>query len=576
MPTEADRSIRLAFFELGDEDRRNLARLRPLLEKHADSFVAAFYRHLLSFEPARALLADPEVKDRLLVKQREYLLSLAEPGSRRRVLRAAAARSAGPTCASASSRASTWAHTRCIMRLLVPAILEQWQRDVPAAERVILSLAEAAHARRVGRDGLVHRAARGAPLVPEPGARPRRRSTSSGAGRSSTSAAREATARARAAEELASLATLVAGAGARDRHADGRDPGPRGAARVFGHRRARPQAPAHDPRADRAHLAHHPDAAQHGAAQRARSRPRSIWSPCCARRSPSWPRSCARHRIETQLELPARALLLRAGGQAAAALHQPVPQRDRRDARRRQAAPRDPPGSTDRIEVTVARHAATGWRPETLARIFDPFFSTKAAGPRQRPRAGGRAGNRVRSRRLDRSLELAGSGHRLHDRPSRASADQSEAPVRTRARRRRAAGRSRSRSRPGGARPARAHHGKAADLEPQHAPGGIGERGGLGPGRRGRAASPRAIGIRRRWSSRSAGSHCSSLEIEAASTSRCDSRPTRMPFSTTGRWRIRASRMIRSASRRLSSGARADEVRAHQRGHGLARQRSGP
>jgi signal transduction histidine kinase len=39
--------------------------------------VGAFYRHLLSFEPTRALLRDPAMKERLLQKQRDYLLSLA-------------------------------------------------------------------------------------------------------------------------------------------------------------------------------------------------------------------------------------------------------------------------------------------------------------------------------------------------------------------------------------------------------------------------------------------------------------------------------------------------------------------
>src|SRR5262249_15448237 len=43
------------------------------------AFVGAFYRHLLSFQPTRDLLRDPKVKDRLLAKQRGYLLSLAGP-----------------------------------------------------------------------------------------------------------------------------------------------------------------------------------------------------------------------------------------------------------------------------------------------------------------------------------------------------------------------------------------------------------------------------------------------------------------------------------------------------------------
>lgn len=70
---------RLAFLGLTEDDRRLLARLAPLLERHAERFVAAFYRHLLSFEETRQLLADPAVTERLLRKQREYLLSLAAP-----------------------------------------------------------------------------------------------------------------------------------------------------------------------------------------------------------------------------------------------------------------------------------------------------------------------------------------------------------------------------------------------------------------------------------------------------------------------------------------------------------------
>jgi signal transduction histidine kinase len=74
---KVDLDERLAFLDLGDADLRLLAELRPLLERHADRFVAAFYRHLLSFDETRRLLANPEVKDRLLGKQREYLLSLS-------------------------------------------------------------------------------------------------------------------------------------------------------------------------------------------------------------------------------------------------------------------------------------------------------------------------------------------------------------------------------------------------------------------------------------------------------------------------------------------------------------------
>jgi signal transduction histidine kinase len=70
---------RLDYLGLDDGDRELLAALRPVLEKHADGFVAAFYRHLLSFGPTRAVLGDPAVKERLLAKQRSYLLSLSHP-----------------------------------------------------------------------------------------------------------------------------------------------------------------------------------------------------------------------------------------------------------------------------------------------------------------------------------------------------------------------------------------------------------------------------------------------------------------------------------------------------------------
>jgi signal transduction histidine kinase len=70
---------RLAFLNLREEDVASLGALRETLEKHADAFVGAFYRHLLSFQPTRELLRDPDVKARLLAKQRAYLLSLAGP-----------------------------------------------------------------------------------------------------------------------------------------------------------------------------------------------------------------------------------------------------------------------------------------------------------------------------------------------------------------------------------------------------------------------------------------------------------------------------------------------------------------
>lgn len=79
MPQPANPRELAQFFQYGAEERAALARLRPTLEKHADDLVAAFYRHLLSFPETQRLLRDPDVTRRLLAKQREYLLSLAGP-----------------------------------------------------------------------------------------------------------------------------------------------------------------------------------------------------------------------------------------------------------------------------------------------------------------------------------------------------------------------------------------------------------------------------------------------------------------------------------------------------------------
>ena len=79
-PVKEEFEERLAFLILTETVRALLAGLGPLLERHADRFLSSFYRHLLSFDGTRHLLSDPAVKERLLTKQREYLLSLATPG----------------------------------------------------------------------------------------------------------------------------------------------------------------------------------------------------------------------------------------------------------------------------------------------------------------------------------------------------------------------------------------------------------------------------------------------------------------------------------------------------------------
>jgi signal transduction histidine kinase len=79
MTRTPDFEQRIAYLDLGPSDLELLAELRPILEEHAEAVVATFYRHLLSFPVTRKLLGDPTVRERLLHAQRDYLLSLAGP-----------------------------------------------------------------------------------------------------------------------------------------------------------------------------------------------------------------------------------------------------------------------------------------------------------------------------------------------------------------------------------------------------------------------------------------------------------------------------------------------------------------
>ena len=78
MDPELEREARLRkeFLRLTPEEEASLVKLKPLIVRHADDLVAAFYRHLLQFEETRRLLSDEMITNRLLAAQREYLLQL--------------------------------------------------------------------------------------------------------------------------------------------------------------------------------------------------------------------------------------------------------------------------------------------------------------------------------------------------------------------------------------------------------------------------------------------------------------------------------------------------------------------
>ena len=234
MSSQDDRQLRLAFLEFDDEDVENLRRLRPVLEKHADSFVAAFYRHLLSFEETHRLLADADVKTRLLVVQREYLLSLADSPlddayfSNRRTI--------GTTHVRVGLEPRWYLGAYALyQRLLVPVVGEHYRGNFALAERIVISL----HKRlmldaQLAMESYIElREERLAFLNRELAAASRELERRY---EFEHERLRETSARARAAERARLDRNHHRRPRARDRHADWRDPGARGAARVVGQR----------------------------------------------------------------------------------------------------------------------------------------------------------------------------------------------------------------------------------------------------------------------------------------------------------------------------------------------------
>jgi len=132
-------SQRLAFIGMTEADRDALAALRPVLEEHADELVAAFYRHLLGFAETRRLLSRPEVAERLRRKQREYLLSLADdPFDAARVAdRVRIGETHERIGLSPRWYLGAYAHYAA---LLVPLVCDTYPRDRTCAEQALVAL----------------------------------------------------------------------------------------------------------------------------------------------------------------------------------------------------------------------------------------------------------------------------------------------------------------------------------------------------------------------------------------------------------------------------------------------------
>ncbi len=204
-----DTAQRLAFLGLGDEEQSYLRALRPILERHADALVAAFYRHLLSFQRTRELLRDPVVKERLLHKQRDYLLSLGAASFDDEFL--AERLAIGETHERIGLEPRWYLGAYAIyFSLLAPAVIETFRSEPHRAERTLSALvkqllldAQVAMEAYIGRHDreleYLNRelAAAGRHLAQE--------------FEDQRAALRQTERRARAAEDLASVATLVAG-----------------------------------------------------------------------------------------------------------------------------------------------------------------------------------------------------------------------------------------------------------------------------------------------------------------------------------------------------------------------------
>jgi signal transduction histidine kinase len=209
MGRKRDLEARLSFLGFTEADRELLAGLRPAFERRAELLVAAFYRHLLSFPETRTILSDPDVKDRLIDVQRDYLLSLCGPqidddyvAERRRIGDAHERVGLGP-------RWYLGAYA-LYASLLVPVVCEQHRGNPTLAERTVTALLKLLllDAQLAVESYIEKREAQLEYANRELAALTRELSREV---EDTGTALRETKLRARAAEQLASVGTLVAG-----------------------------------------------------------------------------------------------------------------------------------------------------------------------------------------------------------------------------------------------------------------------------------------------------------------------------------------------------------------------------
>jgi len=209
MPDSFDLRELLDFYQIGPDEFDALVDLRPLFESQADRFMESFYRHLISFPSTQKLLRDETVKQRLLERQREYLLGLCEPSIDSQYVERRAA--IGDTHARVGLDTRWYLGAYALYAsLLLPMVLEELHHDPVASEKAATALVK-----RLVFDA--HLAvARYMAMREDDLARLNEELRETGLAlsrevRKQEHSLRQTEARARAAEQLASVATLVTG-----------------------------------------------------------------------------------------------------------------------------------------------------------------------------------------------------------------------------------------------------------------------------------------------------------------------------------------------------------------------------
>ena len=199
---------RLTYLGLDPDDLDLLAELRPVLEANVDGIVDAFHRQLLLFPETRRLFLEPHAKERFFAGRRHYMMSLADTHLGDDYLRE---RERSAVTQERAGLGPEWTIRLAVLyfSLLAPIVGREFH-DLDKATRMLTALAaRMALDVEVAVESYIERHEQGLSYLADELARQSRilqRSL-----REQGLALQQTTARARAAEELASIATLVAG-----------------------------------------------------------------------------------------------------------------------------------------------------------------------------------------------------------------------------------------------------------------------------------------------------------------------------------------------------------------------------